>query len=85
MEIFFKKKKATQEDIVKMKEAQLELDPSEGSRAELRREEVELRRLHKIVEDYWEQKTEIVWFKEGDKNTKFFHAYVKGRRKRLWI
>lgn len=25
------------------------------------------------------------WFKDGDKNTKFFHNYVKGRRKRLRI
>lgn len=25
------------------------------------------------------------WFKEGDLNTKFFHSYVKGRRKRLEV
>lgn len=23
------------------------------------------------------------WFKDGDKNTRFFHNYVKGRRKKL--
>lgn len=25
------------------------------------------------------------WFKEGDMNTKYFHSYVKGRRKNLQV
>lgn len=33
-------------------------------------------------EEFWRQKASIKWF-EGDKNTKFFHSLVRGRRRRL--
>ncbi|XP_059285213.1 uncharacterized protein LOC132038577 [Lycium ferocissimum] len=38
--------------------------------------------LH-LEEEHWKQKSGMRWFKDGDKNTKFFHSYVKGRRKKL--
>ena len=33
-------------------------------------------------EQYWSQKARINWLQERDKNTKYFHAMVKGRRKK---
>ena len=36
----------------------------------------------KKEEQYWSQKARLSWLQEGDKNTKYFHAVVKGRRKR---
>ncbi|VFQ75326.1 unnamed protein product [Cuscuta campestris] len=30
--------------------------------------------------NYWKQKANINWMKEGDSNSNFFHSYVKGRR-----
>ena len=33
-------------------------------------------------EQYWSQKARINWLQKGDKNTKYFHAVVKRRRKK---
>nr|XP_027122295.1 uncharacterized protein LOC113739247 [Coffea arabica] len=33
-------------------------------------------------EQYWAQKARIDWLREGNKNTKFFHPCVKGRRRK---
>ena len=41
-----------------------------------------LKDAYKRKELYWCQKARINWLKEGDNNTKFFHASVEGRRKR---
>lgn len=81
----FLKKITTLEDVVKMKEIQLEPNPTESNRADLRKEVAELRRFQKVEEDYWKQKAGMTQFKEGDKNTKFFHSHDNGRRKRLMI
>lgn len=40
-----------------------------------------MKMLLKIEEDYWKQKAGMNWFRKGDKNTKFFHPYVKGKKK----
>jgi len=47
--------------------------------------EVELKNYLRIEEDFWRQKAGMKWFSEGDMITKFFHSYVKGRRKKLHL
>ncbi|KAH0705857.1 hypothetical protein KY285_010386 [Solanum tuberosum] len=76
---------ATLEDIVKTKEVQVEINASEENRTTLKKAEADLKKYLHIEEEYWKQKAEIRWFQDGDKNTKFFHAYVNGRRRKLQI
>ncbi|VFQ87851.1 unnamed protein product [Cuscuta campestris] len=39
----------------------------------------------KKEESYWSQKANIKWLAQGDASTKFFHSYVKGKRRRSSI
>lgn len=45
--------KATMEDIISVKETQLELDPSPENRIQLKKAEADLKRLLKLEEDFW--------------------------------
>lgn len=34
---------------------------------------------------YWKQRSRLQWLKDGDENTKFFHAVANGRKNRNFI
>ncbi|XP_059306203.1 uncharacterized protein LOC132057591 [Lycium ferocissimum] len=74
---------STLEDVIKVKELQLELNPTGLNREELHKAQVDLNRYLTIEEEYWKQKSGMKWFKDGERNIKFFHSYVKGRRRKL--
>ncbi|XP_015161833.1 uncharacterized protein [Solanum tuberosum] len=71
------------EEIMKMKEDLFELNLSIANRSVLQLAQAEYRKYLHYEEEFWRQKASIQWFTEGDKNTRFFHYLVKGRRKRL--
>ncbi|XP_075099236.1 uncharacterized protein LOC142176074 [Nicotiana tabacum] len=74
---------ASLEEVVLVHEAQFELNPSFQNRERLMKVQAEFIKYLMLEEEFWKQKSGISWFKDGDRNTKFFHAQVMGRRKRL--
>ncbi|XP_060210656.1 uncharacterized protein LOC132637608 [Lycium barbarum] len=73
------------EDIVKIKEQLFEENPSEENRMVMQRAQAELKLYLHYEEEFWRQKAGMDCFSEGNKNTRYFHSLVKGRRKRIQI
>ncbi|XP_075111250.1 uncharacterized protein LOC107797084 [Nicotiana tabacum] len=76
---------ASMEEVVMVHEAEFEANPTGMNRERLQKVQAELIKCLALEEKYWQQKAGMTWFKEGDRNTKFFHAQVRGRRKRLQL
>ncbi|XP_059315791.1 uncharacterized protein LOC132066504 [Lycium ferocissimum] len=79
------KKLVVREDIVRVKEQLFEDDPSPANRMVLQLAQAELKKYMHYEEEFWRQKSHFTCFSEGDRNTRFFHNMVNGRRKRLQV
>lgn len=66
-------------------EVLFELFPTTSNRERLQKVQAELFKYLAIEEQFWKKKTGMQWFQDGNRNTKFFHAQVNGRRKRLQL
>ncbi|XP_019240115.1 PREDICTED: uncharacterized protein LOC109220106 [Nicotiana attenuata] len=74
---------ASLEELVLVHERQFEINPTQMNRQRLHKVQAEMIKYLALEEEFWRQKAGMMWFKDGDRNSKFFHAQVKGRRKRL--
>ncbi|KAH0647778.1 hypothetical protein KY285_033026 [Solanum tuberosum] len=73
------------EERVKVAVEKLIHDNTEENRTALHGINAEYIRFMKFVESIIRQKSQLQWFKEGDGNTKYFHALIRGRRRKLFI
>ncbi|XP_016549177.2 uncharacterized protein LOC107848993 [Capsicum annuum] len=73
------------EDVITVLEFLFELDPSQQNTQSLLKAQSELTRVMHIEEEFWKQKANMSWFQEGDRDSRFFHAQVNGRRRRMQI
>ncbi|KAH0705908.1 hypothetical protein KY285_010432 [Solanum tuberosum] len=73
------------EEIIKKTEEELLTHNTEALRQKLHLMNANYIRYLKLEESILKQKTQLQWFKEGDANTKYFHALIRGRRRRLFI
>lgn len=74
---------ATLEDVIQDHEVRFEKSPTLHNREELHKAEAKLSRYLHLEEEYWRHKSGLKWFQEGENNTKFFHSFVTGKRKKL--
>ncbi|XP_070045606.1 uncharacterized protein [Nicotiana tomentosiformis] len=79
------KQLAIREDIVLIKEMLFEEEPTTENKIILQQAQVELKGYLSIEEHYWKQKSGMNWFAEGDRNTKYFHNHVNGKRQKLQL
>ncbi|XP_059311009.1 uncharacterized protein LOC132062452 [Lycium ferocissimum] len=75
----------TLKEMIKVHEIQFELQSTPTNRESLHKVQADLNRYLHLEEKFWKQKGGMNWFKDGDRNTTSFHAYVQGRRKRLQL
>ncbi|KAG5585976.1 hypothetical protein H5410_046410 [Solanum commersonii] len=73
------------EERVKQVEENLIQQNSEENRTTLHGLNAKYIKFMKLEEAILRQKTQSQWFKEEDANSKYFHALIRGRRRRLFI
>ncbi|XP_070032463.1 uncharacterized protein [Nicotiana tomentosiformis] len=73
------------EDIVRVKEMMFEEDPTVENRIVLQNAQAKLKKYLSIEERYRKQKAGMIWFNEGDRNTRFLHNHMNGKRQKLQL
>lgn len=71
--------------MVRIVEENIIHDNIQENREKLQAVNAQYIRYMKLEYNILQQKTQINWLKEGDTNSKYFHAIMRGRRKRMFI
>ncbi|XP_060216615.1 uncharacterized protein LOC132644079 [Lycium barbarum] len=79
------KQLTVREEVVRIKEQCFEEDPTPMNRMVLQQAQAALKNYVHYEEEFWRKKSHMNNFAEGDRNTRYFHSIVNGRRKRLQI
>nr|XP_016479792.1 PREDICTED: uncharacterized protein LOC107801044 [Nicotiana tabacum] len=79
------KQLAIREDISRVDEMLFEDEPTIENMIVLQQVQAELKKYLSIEEQYWKQKAGMNWFAGGDRNTRFFHTHVNGKRQKLQL
>lgn len=73
------------EDQIRIAEEEMINNNSEDNRTNIQRLNTEYIRHLKLEESILMQKSQLHWFKKGDANLKYFHALLRGRKRKLYI
>ncbi|XP_060190715.1 uncharacterized protein LOC132619980 [Lycium barbarum] len=79
------KQLTVREEVMRIKEQCFEEDPTHMNKMVLQQAQAALKKYVHYEEEFWRQKSHMTSFAEGDRNTRYFHSIVNGRRKRLQI
>lgn len=63
------------EDVIKVHEVEFQLNPTAHNRAKLHKVQADLTRYLHLEKEFLRQKVGMQWFKDRDRNAKFFHAH----------
>uniref|UniRef100_M1DB34 Retrotransposon protein, unclassified n=1 Tax=Solanum tuberosum TaxID=4113 RepID=M1DB34_SOLTU len=72
-------------EVVRLAEEKYIQTNSDQDRSSLHALNAEYIRFLKLEESILKQKAQLQWFKEGNANTSYFHALMRGRRRKLFI
>ncbi|RAL51609.1 hypothetical protein DM860_018267 [Cuscuta australis] len=80
----FDRLKALEQDVRDI-ELQLQTDSSDETYIEFKRRSALLKCQYRIEDEFWRQKAHAKWVSDGERNSGYFHAVVKDRRRKLYI
>ena len=58
---------------------------NDANRSSLHEMNVKYIKFLKLEDTILKQKTQLQWFKDSDKNSKYFHSIIRGKKRKLFV